>query len=327
MVCPRGGAGGVSINDEITIRPLRANELDEADHIMRLAFATYLGLSEPTAVLGDASYVHARWLVDPDTAFAAEREGRLVGSSFGTRWGSVASVGALTVHPDLWNRGIASRLLEPVLERVHAWGSRHTGLFTYPQSQKHVSLYQKFGFWPRFLTAIMTIDVELAPVVTTWTALSDLSDIDQERSLDLCRRLADSVYEGLDLSDEIRAVGRHRLGETLLLWDDAELIGFAICHNGRQTYGGTGVTYVKFGAVRPGAKAGEHLNRLLDVCMDFAQRKEASRLALGVSTARHGAYLELLARGFQISFLGVSMHRPSDAGYHRPDAYVLDDWR
>jgi hypothetical protein len=36
------------------------------------------------------------------------------------------------------------------------WGLRHSGLFTFPQSAKNVTLYQKFGYWPRYLTAIMT---------------------------------------------------------------------------------------------------------------------------------------------------------------------------
>jgi GNAT superfamily N-acetyltransferase len=301
--------------------------LDDADHIMRLALGTYLGLPEPSAFLGDASFVHPRWLVDAESAFGAQREGQLVGSSFGTRWGSVASIGPLTVHPDLWNRGIASRLLEPVLERVESWGARHTGIFTYPQSQKHVSLYQKFGFWPRFLSAVMTTDLDSAPADTTWTALSDLSAIDQERCLDRCRDLTGSVYEGLDVTHEMQVVSREGLGETVLVWQGEELVGAAICHAGRRTQGGTGVAYVRFGAVRTGRDAAAQFDRLLEGCMDFARRKELSRLVAGVSTACHGAYQHMLAKGFQISFLGVTMHRPNDAGYHRPDVYVMDDWR
>jgi hypothetical protein len=233
----------------------------------------------------------------------------------------------LTVHPDLWNRGIASRLLKPVLECIEGWGSRHAGLFTYPQSQKHVSLYQQFGFWPRFLSAVMTIDLDAALTEPGWTALSDLSEIDQERSLDRCRDLTGSIYEGLDLTQEIQTTARHGLGETVLLWDDADLIGSAVCHTGRRTQGGTGVAYVRFAGVRPGREAGQHFDRLLDACMDFGRRKEVSRLMAGVSAARHGAYRHMLARGFQISFLGVTMHRPNESGYHRPDVYVLDDWR
>ena len=36
------------------------------------------------------------------------------------------------------------------------WGMQHTGLFTFAQSAKHVGLYQKLGYWPQYLTAIMT---------------------------------------------------------------------------------------------------------------------------------------------------------------------------
>jgi hypothetical protein len=35
------------------------------------------------------------------------------------------------------------------------------GLFTFAQSAKNVYLYQKFGFWSRFLTAIMSKSVSL----------------------------------------------------------------------------------------------------------------------------------------------------------------------
>ena len=36
------------------------------------------------------------------------------------------------------------------------WHTKHAGLFTFAQSAKHVGLYQKFGFWPRFLTMVMS---------------------------------------------------------------------------------------------------------------------------------------------------------------------------
>ncbi len=39
------------------------------------------------------------------------------------------------------------------------WGVREAGLFTFAHSPKHIGLYQKFGFWPRFLTAVMSKNV------------------------------------------------------------------------------------------------------------------------------------------------------------------------
>src|SRR5215216_5884689 len=99
----------------ISVRPLQENDLSAADHIMRLAFGTFLGLPEPTTFMGDAGYVRTRWLADPSTAFGAEIDGELVASNFATHWGSVGFFGPLTVHPDHWERQIASRLMEPIL--------------------------------------------------------------------------------------------------------------------------------------------------------------------------------------------------------------------
>jgi hypothetical protein len=46
-------------------------------------------------------------------------------------------------------------LLAKTVDQLDAWGTTHSGLFTFAQSAKHVGLYQKFGFYPRFLTTIM----------------------------------------------------------------------------------------------------------------------------------------------------------------------------
>ena len=57
---------------------------------------------------------------------------------------------------EYWDRGVAKRLLKSTMPIFERWGVRHTGLFTFGQSPKHVALYHKFGYWPRYLTAVMT---------------------------------------------------------------------------------------------------------------------------------------------------------------------------
>src|ERR1044072_985888 len=145
---------------DIIIHPLRGTELSTADSIMRLAFGTFIGLPDPMAFMGDAAYVRNRWLADPRAAFAAESDGELIGLNFAHNWGSVGFFGPLTIRPDFWDRGVGKRLMEPVMELFDRWHTRHAGLFTFPHSAKHVGLYQKFGIWPRFLTAMMSRRVE-----------------------------------------------------------------------------------------------------------------------------------------------------------------------
>jgi predicted N-acetyltransferase YhbS len=142
------------IKPDIQVRRLQEGDLDTADQVMRVAFGTYLGLPEPATFMGDARFVRTRWRTDPSAAFAAERAGEIVGSNFATRWGTVGFFGPLTIRPDLWDRGIGQRLMEPVMDCFARWETTHRGLFTFAHSQKHLALYQRFGFWPRFLTAV-----------------------------------------------------------------------------------------------------------------------------------------------------------------------------
>ena len=83
---------------DVTVRPLSESDLANADHIMRVAFGTYLGVPDPVTVFGDSDHVKTRLVAAPDCAWAAEIDGEVVGSNFATRWGSFAFFGPLTVR-------------------------------------------------------------------------------------------------------------------------------------------------------------------------------------------------------------------------------------
>jgi GNAT superfamily N-acetyltransferase len=268
---------------EPAIRPLQENDLEAADRIFRLAFGTFLGLPDPTQFYASSDYVRTRWLADPEAAFGAEVKHEIVGSNFVANWGSVGFFGPLTVRPDLWDRGIAKKLLTPVMDTFERWGTHHAGLFTFAHSTKHVGLYQKFGFWPRFLTAIMSKVVVHSVGATSPSTLSQLSPDNREDSLKACRQVTDAVYEGLDVRREILAVEKQKLGETVLLWDNGELVGLAVCHCGSGTEAGNDSCYVKFGAVRPAKLARSNFGRLLHACEKLAQQRKLSKLVAGVN--------------------------------------------
>jgi GNAT superfamily N-acetyltransferase len=315
------------VSNVISIRPLLDADLDAADRIMRLAFGTFIGLPDPASFLGDADMVRSRWRADPSAAFAAVLDREVVASNFATSWGSVGFFGPLTVRPDLWDRGIGRLLMEPVMDRFAAWGTRHAGLFTFAQSQKHVGLYQKFGFWPRFLTAVMSKPPGRSTGSPRWTRYSGAAEAEQPALLEHSRHLTHAVYDGLDVTREIDAVQRQSLGDTVLLWEDDQLGGAAVCHYGAGSEAGSGACYVKFGAVRPGAGASERFSRLLEACEALASSQGAARLLAGVNTARHEAYQHMLAHGFRTDFQGVAMQKGNDAGYNRPGIFLIDDWR
>jgi GNAT superfamily N-acetyltransferase len=311
----------------VTIRPVLEHDLPAADRIMRLAFGTFLGMPDPSKFMGDADYARTRWLADPSAAFAAELDGELVGTNFATRWGSVGFFGPLTIRPDLWDRGIAQLLLVPTMDLFDRWGIRHAGLFTFASSAKHVGLYQKFGFWPRFLTALMELPVSAGHNSVQWTCFSEFSPEEKQSCLQACREVTSSIYDGLDVEREIRAVDEQHLGDTVLTWTGSQLAGLAVCHAGPGSEAGSGKCYVKIGAVRCGPNAHGEFRRLLDACRDFAAVRGAAKLDAGMNLARLDAYREMLAAGFRTMTQGVAMQRDADPGYNRPDVFLIDDWR
>jgi predicted N-acetyltransferase YhbS len=293
-----------------------------------VAFGTFIGLPNPVTFAGDSGALRTRWKADPTRVFAAAVDGELVGTNVASNWGSMGFFGPLTRRPDLWDQGIAQRLMQPVMEKFSEWGTRHAGLFTFPHSPKHVHLYEKFGFFARFLTPIMSKAV--APqtsLVTHWSKYSDLKESEQRAYVAACRELTDAIYEGLDLEREIQAVQHQRLGDSVLLLDDTHLVGFAVCHCGAGTEAGSGACYVKFGAVRPGRAAGQHFTQLLSACEAFAEASCMSHVVAGANMGCDEAYRHLLKSGFRTDMYGIAMQRPNEAGYNRPDVYLISDWR
>jgi GNAT superfamily N-acetyltransferase len=313
------GSAKEKLSRAVEIRPMNEADVATADTVMRVAFGTFLGLPEPATFLGDASFVPNRFRADPASAFTAVLDGRVVGSSFVARWGSVGFFGPLTVAPDVWDSGIGRRLMEPIMTRFETWDVTHAGLFTFAQSAKHVGFYQSLGFWPGHLTAVMAREIG-----TTGSAPYAVA---VPTDTTACRGIADAQYTGLDLTSEIEATKTLGLGDTVVIEEGGDAVGFAVCHVGAGTEAGSGACYVKFGAVNPGAGAARRFERLLDACASFAAARDAKILLAGMNTARHEAYRILLARGFRTVLQGVTMHRPNAIAYSRPERFVIDDWR
>jgi len=312
---------------QITIRALEEPDLPEADRIFRLAFGTFRGLPDPMSFMGDADLVHTRWRANPQAALGAYTNKELVGSNFAANWGTFGFFGPLTVRPDLWDRGIARRLLTATMDLFEQWGTRHAGLFTFPHSPKHIGLYQSFGFWPHYLTAVMAKAIEPDTAAARWSKFSDLSLEQRDTCLASCRALTDTLYPGLDVRREIHAVAHQKLGDTVLIGEKGELTGFAICHLGKGSEAGSGAGYVKFAAVHPGPHAAESFEHLLAACEALVSERGIVRLIAGVNVARHDAYRIMLKRGFGTFLQGVAMQQGNEPGYNRPECFVIDDWR
>lgn len=311
----------------IVVGPLAEGALPEADHVFRLAFGTFLGLPDPLQFAEDTDWVATRWRTDREGAVGAVRDGVLVGSNFATRWGSVGFFGPLSVRPELWDQGVARQLLDATMARFEAWGTRHLGLYTFSHSPKHVALYQRYGYWPRFLTAIGGKAATPGPAPAGFALFSTTPAAERAAWLDACRSATDAVHPGLDVTREIVSVDAQGIGDTLVLHDGSRVDAVAIVHTGAGSEAGSNNAYVKFAAVRPSPQAASVFETLLDACEHLALGRGAGVMVAGVNLAHEEAFRQMRARGYMPGLLGVAMHRHNDPIYHRPGLWVLDDWR
>jgi GNAT superfamily N-acetyltransferase len=321
------GTQSASSSSSIVVNKLEPQHLDDADRIYRLAFGTFLKAADPLHFFGDVDHLHTRSHASNCSAYGAWVNGQLVGSNIASHWGSIGFFGPLTVHPEFWDRKIGGQLIEPVMQSFEQWQVRHGGLFTFAQSPKHLGLYQKFGFWPRFLTAIMSKPVAPRAFPPQAHLYTQLNGKERQSALESCREIANSIYPGLDLTAEIEVVAAQKFGDTVLIAGPNALDGFAVCHCGPGTEAGSGTCYMKFGAIRPGPQARSNFGLLLEAVEAMASARQLHRISAGVNTSRVEAYRDLLARGFRTDMQGVTMHCAKDAGYHHAGVFAIDDWR
>jgi GNAT superfamily N-acetyltransferase len=312
----------------IEVRPLREDELDAADGICRRAFASILGPRDPLSRGGDAQVLRCRWSADPASTSALLEGGVLAGSNVVTRWGSVGLLGPLSVEPSRQGRGLAHALVAEALRMLEGPPVTFRGLFAYAQSPAAVGLFQRFGYWPASLAAVMAKEIApRAEAAAPPELLSRLGADAEAEALSECRTLTDAVFDGLDPTGEILAVGEGGTGETVLVREGSALAGLAVCHAGAGSEAGSGRAAVKLAAVLPGAGAEARLLRLLGSVEAWAGTAGAKVVTAGASAGRVRAWQALRGAGYRPFVQGIAMHHERRAGYDREDVFVLDDWR
>ena len=137
---------------ELTIRPMRPEDLSSAQAVTNEAFTPVFEQMtgvRPEPLFG--RHFPSRFAKEPDGCFVAETH-TVVGVVLSVTWGGLGWFGPIAVAREFQGRKIAQRLLDALFDRWAAMGLAVEGLETFPQSPLHWSLYERYGFRPRFLT-------------------------------------------------------------------------------------------------------------------------------------------------------------------------------
>ncbi len=121
-------------SEPITVRPLGFTDLPQVIAIERRAFPTPWSLSMFVLELSKASGV----------CLAAEAQRRIVGYLVCSRYADIWHLMNIAVDPTQRRRGVATALLEAMLERAGP-GESYT-LEVRPSNAGAIALYERFGF-------------------------------------------------------------------------------------------------------------------------------------------------------------------------------------
>jgi len=230
-------------------------------------------------------------------------------------------MGPLAVRPDAQGIGLGKEIVRAGIDWLKRAPASVIGLETMPRTMDNIGFYSSLGFLPGRLTITVTVEAahgERPPILFSRLAARDKTDV-----LGECRALAQRVLAGHDFSREIALTDELELGETLLLREAGQLVGFALCHMVPLVEG------------RPREETRvlklvlEHeslLPRLVLGIADLARRSGTRRAAFRAQTEYQNAFHQLIGQGGRVRWTDLRM---SLAGYSEPRAptgLVWSNW-
>lgn len=308
------------------IRPMTESDADAVRRLDQQAFGDWMrrrGQAEmmPLRTRENVRSMRGR---DPDGCFVAEVEGRPVGYVFSRTWGRVGWFGTLGVHPQFQGQGIGRALAQESVGYLDRRGCTTIGLGTMPEEPGNVALYAHCGFRPDHLTVILSWNAAPAAHRPAHALFGQLPAADQERLLrEIVPRLSGEVRPGLDYAPEVRAAWQEGYGETLILGDPSDPLGFAVVRTQSKWEGyPANALNVEAGALAAGEE--DQAELLLHLLGDFAARRELPRVVLPVNAVHWPALQRLLALGCRAIHTRLRMvlrHEPA-----RVNAVDISTW-
>ena len=321
-----------------TVRAMAGKEVAEARTVASQAFATMRPVL-PGPALGNP--VANQWPTDatvattPDGAFIVEEGGDIIGVGLVRVLGRVAIIGPVAVQPHHQRRRYDEALVRACVAYARAQGCMTLGLDTFPNSTDHFALYSRLGFLPTGLVVSMcgpVHDHDVTGAMTTRTLLgahvrrwSQLDAAAREHAAQAIAVICASYLPGYDPSIENRVAQDRALGETVLVYQDQRILGFALCVGGPHAAAPREGAWIRTLAVEPGDQAVACAERLVQACESLAREWGETRLGLPLEPRSAHLFDWLDADGYRPEeILGRMIH-----GTHPlPTAGVCwSDWR
>jgi GNAT superfamily N-acetyltransferase len=213
-------------------------------------------------------------------------------------------MGPLAVRTDRQGGGVGKRVVGAAADWLIDRGAHTVGLETMPRTVDNIGFYSGLGFRPGHLTVTLTLDAGTRRLPAPALLSAETGDR-QHSGITAVRGLVEELAPGYDCSREILLTSEMALGDTVLLWGDAGLDGFALWHSAplAEARDADEVRVLKLAARSPEAFA-----RVVTAVEAAASRAGIRRVAIRAQTAYADAYQTLIAKGYQVRWTDLRMY-------------------
>ena len=249
-------------------------------------------------------------------------EGHLVAFNMVHRSGAEGWMGPLAVRPDRQSQGLGSTMVRTGIDWLRAQGATTIGLETMPRTVDNIGFYSRLGLVPGHLTVTLVHDVARRPTIGGGELLSAAGPAVPER-LEDCRRLTGSLAPGVDFTRELALTRELAIGDTTLVREGRDLIGFALWHSTPLAAGRPKdeLRVLKLVAVDVAA-----FERVLDALPAAAAAERVGRVAVRCQTEFVEAYQRLVSRGYRVHWTDLRMLIPGPSLRTAGPGIVMSNW-
>jgi len=250
-----------------------------------------------------------------------DERGHVVAFNMMHQSGTEGWMGPLAVRTEYQGAGTGKEIVTRGVEWLKQHGASVIGLETMPRTMDNIGFYSRLGFMPGRLTVTTTLEAAYDDIAAR--SLGRLAASDKRAVVEECRALVESAAPGYDYSREITLTDDLGLGDTVLLYDRGQLVGFALAHTAPLVEGRPRDELRVLKLVIADESRFIELARAIG---DYARRIGARRVAYRMQGEFYGAYQLLIARGGHVRWTDLRM---SLTGYEerRPArGIVLSNW-
>ncbi len=230
-------------------------------------------------------------------------------------------MGPLAVRTDYQGSGAGKEMVERGIAWLKEQGATVIGLETMPRTMDNIGFYSNLGFVPGRLT--ITLTLEAASAARAPVLLGRMSMRDRDDELDATRALVGRIAPGYDFKREIELTDSLSLGDTLLLHEDNELVGFALCHTAPLV---ESRTREELRVLKLALAHEKFIDPMMRSLCDFAKRSGTRRVALRVQGEYPGLYQRLIALGARVRWTDLRMSLQGYAEGGPVQGLVLSNW-